>query len=232
MHGACRAAACSVQPDQSKRNPKEELNTENRYTYPQPTATRTASDPWSKFNRHRWSKFNRRRHLRRHTTLKLVKSDVGRRVGPEESALQLWLDYDARAQRMNTRTILMLLTLVLCLTSRVLLAADRPMTFAAAKKIWEQTKNRKEYQTYTAEFAQFNNHFRLDERNGCYGISKEPVELMLVITHRQEQQYALIEGVLSNVDSPKALCFKKSYIGIQTKVPPFLPFVMQMSFDN
>ncbi len=34
--------------------------TENRYTYPQPTP-RSASHPWSKFNRHGWSKFNRRR---------------------------------------------------------------------------------------------------------------------------------------------------------------------------
>ena len=105
------------------------------------------------------------------------------------------------------------------------------MTFTAANKLWEQTKDRKEYQTYAAEFAQFNNHFRLDEKGGCYTIGKERVELMLVITHRQGDEYALIDQALSNVDNAKASCFKKAYGGIRTKVPPFLPFVMQMTFE-
>jgi len=117
---------------------------------------------------------------------------------------------------------------LLILASGVSLAAD-PMSFGAAQKIWEQTKDRKDYQTYAAEFSQFNNHFRLDEKDGCYALSKEPVELMLVITHRYGDQYALIDRVLSSVDSAKASCFKKSYGGIRTKVPPFVPFVLQMS---
>jgi len=105
------------------------------------------------------------------------------------------------------------------------------MTFAAAKKIWEQNKDRKEYQTYAAEFAQFSNSFRLDEKGGCYAMGKERVELMLVITRHQGDEYALIDQALSDIDSAKASCFKKSYGGIRTKVPSFQPFVMQMAFE-
>lgn len=122
--------------------------------------------------------------------------------------------------------------LAVVLASGVSLAADRQMTFLVAEKLWQQTRDRKEYQTYAVEFAQFNNHFRLDERGGCYALGKERVDLMLVITHRQGDQYALIEQVLSKTDNAKASCFKKSYSGIHTKIPPFLPFVMQMTFEN
>lgn len=78
------------------------------------------------------------------------------------------------------------------------------------------------------EFAQFNNHFHLDEKDGCYALGKEPVELMLVLTHREGDQFALIDQVLSDVDNAKASCFKKTYRGTRAKIPPFLPFVLQM----
>ncbi len=117
---------------------------------------------------------------------------------------------------------------LLVVASGVALAADPAMSFSSAKMIWEQTKDRKEYQTYAAEFAQFNNHFRLDEKDGCYALGKEPVALMLVITHRDGGKFALIERVLTNVDNAKASCFKKAYGGVRTKIPSFLPFVLQM----
>jgi hypothetical protein len=42
-------------------------------------------------------------------------------------------------------------------------------------------------------------------------------------------EFAVIENVLSDSDSPKARCFINSYRGLQTKVPPYVPFVLQMS---
>ena len=107
-------------------------------------------------------------------------------------------------------------------------AAGPGLSFADAKKIWERTKGRKDYQTYAGEFAQFNNHFRLDEKDGCYALGKDPVELMLVIAHQGKEQYAVIEQVLTSVDNAKARCFRKSYGGVRTKIPPFFPFVLQM----
>lgn len=107
-------------------------------------------------------------------------------------------------------------------------AADAPSSYAAAQAAWQRTKDDANYQAYAAEFAQFNNHFHLDEKDGCYALARGPVNLMLVITHPANGEYAVIERVLSDVDNAKAQCFKKSYGGVKTKVPPFIPFVLQM----
>lgn len=110
--------------------------------------------------------------------------------------------------------------------------ASPNISFSSAKKIWEASKGRSDYQTYADEFAQFNNYYHLDEKDGCYALGSEPVELMLIITHHGNGQYATIEKVLSNVDSPKARCFRKSYEGLGTKIPPFFPFVFQMTMGG
>lgn len=117
------------------------------------------------------------------------------------------------------------LTLVVSSTA---FAANMPQSYADAKAIWRQHSNTAEYQTYATEFSQFNNHFHLDERNGCYQLGAGPVNLMLVITHPDNNQYAVIEQVFADVDNAKARCFEKTYRGIPTKIPPYLPFVLQM----
>ena len=108
-------------------------------------------------------------------------------------------------------------------------ATGEAISYSTARAIWQQKHNTAEYQRYAVEFAQFNNRFRLDERDGCYALGSGSVDLMLVITHPAGRQFAVIERVLSNVDDAKARCFEKSYRGVQTKVLPFLPFVLQMS---
>ncbi|WP_416760295.1 hypothetical protein ACNI65_25340 [Roseateles sp. So40a] len=108
------------------------------------------------------------------------------------------------------------------------LAAEPPKDFSQARANWEAHKDSAEYQKYADEFVQFNNHFHLDEKGGCYQLSPGPVELMLVITHTKGDQFATIERVISDSDSAKAQCFKRTYKGIATKVPPYLPFVFSM----
>jgi hypothetical protein len=106
---------------------------------------------------------------------------------------------------------------------------DVPRSYADARGLWEKHMDSAEYKTYVSEFVQFNNHFHIDERNGCYALGKEPIGLMLVITHRGSTEFAVVENVLSDVDSPKGRCFIKSYLGLQTKVPPYVPFILQMA---
>ena len=108
-------------------------------------------------------------------------------------------------------------------------AADAPRTYSEAKAAWENSKAKPEYQAYASEFAQFNNHFHLDEKDGCYALSPKPVNLMLIISNPTNSEFAVVERVLSDVDNPKSQCFSKSYGGIRTKNPPYLPFVLQMS---
>ncbi len=113
--------------------------------------------------------------------------------------------------------------------STAVFAGDSPHSYADAKAIWEQSKDTAAYQTYSTEFSQFNNHFHLDEKDGCYSLAPGPVNLMLVITHQDNGEFAVIEQVLSDVDNAKAHCFKMSYGGVRTKIPPFFPFVLQMT---
>jgi hypothetical protein len=102
-------------------------------------------------------------------------------------------------------------------------------TYSQAYASWEKHKDSKESQTYMGEFAQYNNYYKLDEKDGCYALPGGPVQLILVITHQDNGSYAVIEQVFTETDSPKAQCFKKTYRGISTKVPPSLPFVIQMT---
>jgi hypothetical protein len=118
-------------------------------------------------------------------------------------------------------------TLALILSSATF-AADATRTYADAKAIWLRSRNTQEYQHYAVEFSQFNNHFHLDEKDGCYALASGPVNLLLVISHTDNSEFAVVEQVLSDVDTAKARCFQKSYRGVRTKIPPFLPFVLQM----
>lgn len=115
------------------------------------------------------------------------------------------------------------------MTSSSALAAHPMISFSAAKKIWQESKDRSDYQAYADEFAQFNNYYHLDQKDDCYALGNGPMKLMLIITHKGTDKYAKIESVLSNVDTPKAKCFKKAYEDLSTKTPPFVPFVLEMN---
>jgi hypothetical protein len=110
-------------------------------------------------------------------------------------------------------------------------ADEAPRSYTDAEAVWQRTRGTTEYQKYTTEFTQFNNHFHLDEKDGCYALAPGPVNLMLVISHPDNDEFAVIEQVLSNVNNAKARCFKKTYHGIHTKIPPFLPFVLQLGME-
>ena len=125
-----------------------------------------------------------------------------------------------------------LLAVIVSCVSIVSDAGEKSLSYADAKAVWNKNADSPAYQTYAAEFSQFNNHFQLDVKDGCYSKSSGPVEMMLVITHPDKSSpYAIIEDVISDVTNAKAECFKRTYKGISTKVPPFLPFVLQMTMN-
>lgn len=108
-------------------------------------------------------------------------------------------------------------------------AADRPETFKEAEALWRSAANDTRYQRYAAEFASFNNHFRLDVKDGCYSLGSEKVTLLLLITHAHNSQFAMVERVFIEGETAKGRCFQRTYERLPTKVPPFLPFVLQMT---
>jgi hypothetical protein len=109
---------------------------------------------------------------------------------------------------------------------------DVPSSYAGARANWEKHKDSRDYQAYMSEFIQFNNHFHIDERGGCYGWGQGQVGLMLAITHAQGAEFAEVENVLSDVDSEKARCFIKSYRGLRTKVPRMSPLFFRCRWDS
>lgn len=125
---------------------------------------------------------------------------------------------------MLARTVLLLVTAA----CSVYAYAAPPLSYAQAEAAWKQTRDKPEYQRYAEEFAQFNNHFHLDEKDGCYSLPSGQINLFLVITQTDGGEFALIEQALPSVSNPKATCFKRTYEGVRTKVPPFSPFVLQM----
>jgi len=110
-------------------------------------------------------------------------------------------------------------------------AAARPLPqdYSTARAVWKKTMNKPDYQRYGNEFAQFSNHFHLDEKGDCYRLAPGPVTLMLVISKPDAGEFAVVERVYADVDNAKARCFIKSYTGVPTKAPPFLPLVLQMT---
>lgn len=124
---------------------------------------------------------------------------------------------------------ILLITVAATAVATLAYGADAPRSYAEARANWERHFGSTQYQTYMSEFVQFNNHLHLDEKGGCYALGPEHVELMLVITHAGSSEFGVVQSALTDVDTPKAHCFAKSYLGLQTKVPPYVPFVLQMT---
>lgn len=103
-------------------------------------------------------------------------------------------------------------------------AADLP--FAEATALWQKSKDMPGYKRYIAEFTQWNNTFRLDEQDGCYGQLSGPTELALVISAE-----GLITQVATSSDDEGAACFRRTYDGQRVKPPPHAPFVIRMSME-
>lgn len=110
-------------------------------------------------------------------------------------------------------------------------AEDSPKSYKDAEAIWQKTRDMLEYQAYAAEFAELNNAFHIDERDGCYFLASGPVNLMLLVSPADAKGVATIERVFYDPNNAKARCFERSYSGLPIKAPPFLPFVLQLRME-
>jgi hypothetical protein len=80
------------------------------------------------------------------------------------------------------------------------------------------------YDQYMQAFIQYNNSLHLDSQGGCSAIAKTPVTLYIVIVD------SYVSYITPIVDDEKARCFRKLYLGLRVKAPPFSPFVIEMQF--
>ena len=112
------------------------------------------------------------------------------------------------------------------------LASAAPISsYDTARAAWEKAKDDPAVAAYLKEFIQFNNAMKLDSKDGCYSQPGGKVKLMLLITHNKGERWATVSQVFSQTDSPKAQCLQRSYRGVPTKVPPVLPYIVQLDFE-
>lgn len=108
-----------------------------------------------------------------------------------------------------------------------LVATASSLSFADAEALWKKNKDAPGFEQYSADFAQYNNHFGLDERDGCYALAEGPVILFLVVTDE-----AKVATVVADKDNEKAACFIRTYQGLPTKKPPFSPLVLKFQMGG
>lgn len=96
-------------------------------------------------------------------------------------------------------------------------------TFADVERLWIRSKVKQGYSEYQAEFVQYNNYFHLDTKDGCFNLAPEKIRMFLVIN-----SHAVVETVDTDLNNPKAQCFKRTYLGLPVKAPPFEPFILNM----
>ena len=90
---------------------------------------------------------------------------------------------------------------------------------------------------YAAQFWKLNDSAHFDEKSGCYAKSDGAVSLLLVLDKTDPQggagkplKIAIMEAY-TDVNTPKARCFRKAYQGLATNIPPFLPFLLQATLN-
>lgn len=85
-------------------------------------------------------------------------------------------------------------------------------------KFNKQFPNAKATAYETASLA-FNNANKLDEKGNCHDMSRYPVTIILILDAEGR-----VESSTTDVDSPKAACFRKAYADVKFPRPPMAPY--------
>lgn len=113
---------------------------------------------------------------------------------------------------------------VLCSCLGVCLTAQgQDDGYKSAMSAWNAAKNRPDYRTYMKVVAEANNRQRLDKPE-CYQKSPYITVYLILIVGADGH----ITRVYASDDSPKAQCFKASYLRAQMPIPPFNPLPIRM----
>ncbi len=99
--------------------------------------------------------------------------------------------------------------------------------YESAKALWEQSKERLEYESYGAAFAKSQNEQRLDDDSGCYEKATDQKVMLVLIVNGD----GVISETYADSATAKAECFKAAYLGAKMPVPPFSPFPMMMQMN-
>jgi flagellar motor protein MotB len=97
------------------------------------------------------------------------------------------------------------------------------LSFKSAMKLVEDSNRKPGYQEYLKEFNEYNNRVHLGAKGGCYLLAQDDVQLIIVITDK-----GLIESAATDVDNEKAKCYRRVYVGVSVKKPPYSPLAIRI----
>lgn len=89
---------------------------------------------------------------------------------------------------------------------------------------WDNLHNQPGFEAYVTTFIAAQNAAHLDSRSGCYQYNAgTAVDLLLVV-----ESSGRISAAYTDMESKKAKCFRKAYVGVKAPIPPFSPFPLRM----
>jgi hypothetical protein len=103
-----------------------------------------------------------------------------------------------------------------------------------AQARYHQARRLPGYDAFAAQFWKMNDQAKFDEKSGCYELGGGPVNLLLVLDKASAEGKPLkitIREAYTDVDTKKAKCFRKTYLGLATNIPPFLPILLQATLN-
>jgi hypothetical protein len=106
--------------------------------------------------------------------------------------------------------------------------------YEEAQQRYSQARRVPGYEAFAVQFWKMNDQAKFDEKSGCYNLGGGPVSLLLVLDKTSAQGKPLkisIRETYTDVDSKKAKCLRKAYLGLATNIPPFLPFLLQATLN-
>src|SRR5271169_604161 len=89
---------------------------------------------------------------------------------------------------------------------------------------WDNLHNQPGFEAYVTTFIAAQNAAHLDSNSGCYQNNVgTTVDLLLVV-----ESSGRISAAYTDMESKKARCFRKTYVGVKAPIPPFSPFPMRI----
>jgi hypothetical protein len=104
-------------------------------------------------------------------------------------------------------------------------------SYAEAELRWRQSTALPGYKAFSEQFLKMNDASHFAQKSGCLAKEGGPVQMILVLGKLERKPLIIIQDTFTDVSNPKAKCLAKLYRGLQTNIPPYMPFLVPLSID-
>lgn len=104
-------------------------------------------------------------------------------------------------------------------------------SYADAEQRWRLSTSLPGYKAFSDQFLKMNDASHFEQKSGCLAKQGGAVQLLLVLGKVPHKPLIVIQDVFTDVSGPKAKCLANAYHGLQTNIPPYMPFLVALSVD-